>query len=120
MFSNMTAIQEERLIAELNAWITLQGFPFECAEELLDREDLTEYHIKWLYDYCNRWEFAANGHYWINGIHVPANYSGHRVWITSLEYAEFFADWGKPFIPEGFNAYHDDTNLKPGLTVRKI
>lgn len=119
MSFNMSTIQEERLVAEFVAWVALQGLPHECAEELLEREDLTEYQIKWLYDYCNRWEFAASGHYWINGTHVPANYPEHARWIASDQYVEFMMDWDKPFIPEGFDRHHDDTNLKPGLTVRK-
>lgn len=99
----MNTIQSEHLTAEIAAWCKQQGLEWASADEMLHDETLSQYQRQWLAEFCNRWEFAEDGemHFMEYLIH-PNAYGEQTIWLTSPEYRAFVADWGTPFIPEGY------------------
>lgn len=103
--NKMTAIQDSHLSAELTAWCALQGLEPESADEMIEREDLTEYQLAWLKDFCNRWWWADCDHMWISGrLQHPDTFTEQTTWYKSQEFADLVDTWGKPLIPEGYEA----------------
>lgn len=102
---NMTTIQASHLAAELEAWCALQGLEPQSVDEMLEGGNLTDYHLAWLKDFANRWEYADDGKFWIQGrLQHPDAFTEQTTWYKSQEFLCLVDDWGKPHVPSGYEA----------------
>jgi hypothetical protein len=101
----MNTIQLDHLGIELDAWCMLQGLEPQDVAEMLEDGNLTDYQLAWLKDFANRWCWLEDGKFWISGrLRHPDSFTEQTTWYRSQQFETLVTEWGKPVIPEGYEA----------------